>query len=170
MCNESMAMAYFQQYGIPCIVARIFNTIGPRQTGRYGMVVPRFVNQALNNEPITIFANGEQQRSFCDVRDLVGLIMGLCDNSKAIGQIVNVGNAQTITIKSLAELVKSLIPNCSSALTYTPYNEVYNAGYIVIEERIIDTAKLAQLSAYRPRFTLKDTIVDMISGYQPTLA
>lgn len=164
MCNESMAIAYFQQYQIPCIVARIFNTIGPRQTGRYGMVVPRFVKQALNNEAITIFADGEQKRSFCDVRDLVGLIQGLCNNKRAIGQIINVGNKQTITIKKLAELIKSLIDNCSSQLTYKPYNEVYNQGYIVIKERIIDTEKLSSLSDYHPKYRLEDTINELIKS------
>lgn len=164
MCNESMAIAYYQQYQIPCIVARIFNTIGPRQTGRYGMVAPRFVKQALNNEAITIFADGKQKRSFCDVRDLVGLIVGLCHNQNAIGQVINVGNKQTITIKALAELIHSAIPNCSSELIYQPYGEVYNPGYMIIEERIIDTKKLANLSKYKPKYMLEDTIKELINS------
>ena len=164
MCNESMAIAYYQQYQIPCIVARIFNTIGPRQTGRYGMVVPRFVKQALNNEAITIFADGKQKRSFCDVRDLVGLIIGLCHNQKSIGQVVNVGNKQTITIKALAELIHSAIPNCSSELVYQPYSQVYTPGYMVIEERIIDTKKLTTLSKYKPKYMLEDTINELIKS------
>lgn len=160
MCNEAMAIAYYQKHAIPCIVARIFNTIGPSQTGRYGMVVPRFIEQALQNQVITIFDNGEQKRSFCDVRDTVRLFNALADNPKSIGQIVNVGNAQFISINELANTIKEVL-NSHSEINYLPYEKAYDSGYIAIQERQIDTTKLFSLADYRPHFTLTDTIIDI---------
>lgn len=160
MCNESMAIAYYQKYAIPCVVARIFNTIGPSQTGRYGMVVPRFIEQALQNKPITIFDTGEQKRSFCDVRDTVRLFNALADNPKSIGQIINVGNAQYISINELANTIKKVL-NSNSQIVYLPYDKAYDSGYIAIQERQIDTTKLFSLADYRPQFNLTDTIADI---------
>jgi len=165
MVNEATALAYFKECNIPCIVLRIFNTVGPRQTGFYGMVVPRFIRQALKNEPITIFSDGSQKRTFCDVRDSINLMMELIANPNAIGEVINLGNEQLISILELAQLVKATVPNCSSELLFKSYEEVYKDDYIIINERIIDTTKLHRLVSYRPQFNLKDSIHEIIESF-----
>jgi UDP-glucose 4-epimerase len=161
ICNESMSLAFCHEYGIPVIVARIFNTIGQRQSSFYGMVVPRFIKQALANEPITVFNNGEQTRCFCNVRDTVNLLNMLANNGKAIGQIINVGNNELVTINQLAQLVKKLA-NSKSDIIYMPYDKVYQGGYIDIRSRHIDTTKLLAYTNYQYQWKLADTICDLI--------
>lgn len=165
ICNESMGLAFYHEYNVPCIVIRLFNTIGRRQSSRYGMVVPRFVKQAIANEPITIFSDGMQSRSFCDVRDTVILLTLLADNVKCIGQIINVGNDQFITINQLAELTKE-IANSNSKIVYVPYEEVYHGGYIDIKERHIDATKLLAYTHYTYKWALADTIKYLIQHHR----
>jgi UDP-glucose 4-epimerase len=164
ICNESMGLAFYHEYGVPIIIVRLFNTIGPRQTGRYGMVVPRFIKQALANEPITIFADGTQTRSFCDVRDTVNLLNLVANNNASIGHIINVGNNELVTINQLASLVKS-ITKSKSEIIYIPYAEVYHGGYIGIKERQIDVTKLLTYTNYQYQWRLVDTITYMAQQY-----
>lgn len=165
ICNESMSLAFYHEYNVPVIVARIFNTIGQRQSSFYGMVVPRFIKQAIANEPITVFNNGEQTRCFCNVRDTVNLLDTLANNHKAVGQIINVGNNELVTINQLAQLVKESA-NSTSEIIYMPYEKVYQGGYIDIRSRHIDTTKLLTYTNYHYKWKLADTIRDIIKQQQ----
>lgn len=159
--DEALAMAYHQQ-GLPVIVARLFNTIGPRQVGTYGMVVPRFIEQACANLPLTIFGDGQQTRSFCDVRDTVLALDRLCDNPRSVGQIINVGSNHEISILALAERIKALA-NSSSSLSFIPYHEAYGADWLEITQRRPTLDKLAQLTGgFQPRWKLDATLSDLI--------
>ncbi|MBY0544929.1 MAG: NAD-dependent epimerase/dehydratase family protein [Gammaproteobacteria bacterium] len=162
ICDEGMALAYYHEHKVPTVVLRIFNTIGKRQSGRYGMVVPRFIKQAVSGEPITLFGTGEQSRSFCDVRDTVCILDRLADNKKAIGEIVNIGNDAVISIHDLAVKVKTLAGS-SSKIIYQPYDDVYHGGYVDIQQRQIDSKKLLSLTDYSYRYTLDDTINYLIA-------
>lgn len=162
LCNEVMAEAYYKEAGVPIITVRIFNTIGPRQTGYYGMVVPRFVKQAVHNEPITLFGDGSQTRAFCDARDLVRILATLAETPKAYGQIINVGNEQSIHIRELANLVKSLAKS-TSIISQTPISEAYNADYIEIPHRKPDLTYLNTLISFQYEWSLKQTIEDLIA-------
>ena len=165
LCNESMGLAYYHELEVPCIIVRLFNTIGKRQSARYGMVVPRFIKQACKNEPITIFGDGTQTRSFCDVRDTVNLLHLLIEHPKTIGEIINVGNDEFITIQFLAEQIKSLA-NSQSEIIYIPYEEAYHGGYIDIQERHIDTRKMQSFVNYQYQYSLSDTLLDLIGHYK----
>lgn len=164
LCNESMALSYFHEFKVPCIIARIFNTIGLGQSSHYGMVVPRFIKQALKQEPITIFGDGSQKRSFCDVHDTAQILNQIGDIEALIGQIINVGHHQFITIKELAQTIKTLAGS-SSELTYTPYEDVYHGGYIDIHERQIDPKKLLAYTQYTYRWNLTDTLNALIKHH-----
>lgn len=165
LCNESMGLAFFHELGVPTIIVRLFNTIGKRQSERYGMVVPRFVKQACENQPITIFDDGSQKRSFCDVRDTVNILYSLAGNPRAIGEVINVGNDEFITIKELAEKIKK-IANSHSELTYAPYSEVYHGGYIDIHERHIDTTKMQSYVHYEYQWPLAETIAYLVRHHK----
>src|SRR6202162_1552205 len=126
--DEFLALSYWKEKRQPVIVVRLFNTVGPRQTGQYGMVLPNFVRQALEGAPITVFGSGQQSRCFCDVRDTVEAILRLIANERAIGEVVNIGNDEEISMENLARFVK-LRTKSSSPITFTPYDQAYEPGF-----------------------------------------
>jgi UDP-glucose 4-epimerase len=140
---------------------RFFKTIGPRQTGRYGMVIPRFVRQALANEPITIYGDGEQSRCFADVADIIGAIYKISSLPAAVGQVFNVGSTEEVTIHELAERVIAA-SSSQSRIIYVPYEEAYAPGFEDMRRRVPDLAKVHQLIGYEPQFTLADTLKRVI--------
>lgn len=165
LANEAQGLSYARQMDIPVCIVRLFNTIGPRQTGRYGMVVPRFVSQALNGEPITIFGSGEQTRSFCDVRDTVAALDLLAGTKEAHEEIVNVGNDQEISINGLADLI------CERAGKDVPrrrlsYDEAYGQQYDDITHRRPSLEKLVRLTGFKHRWRLEDTLDDLIARHK----
>ncbi|HAT2065837.1 TPA: NAD-dependent epimerase/dehydratase family protein [Legionella pneumophila] len=163
--QEAIALAFYRSYQIPLTLVRLFNVIGPRQTGRYGMVVPRFVQQACDNKPITVFGDGTQTRSFCDVRDAVKAMDRLLDTRKSIGEIVNVGNTQEISISKLAELVK-IRTKSSSNIQYISYEEAYGPGFRDTTQRKPNLSKLCSIISYKPVWTLENTIDDLALAYK----
>lgn len=157
MVDEFLALAYLQQYGLESVVFRLFNTVGPRQTGRYGMVVPRFVRQACRNEPITIYGDGEQSRCFCDARDVSRAIYALSCNDAAVGNVYNIGSTQEVSIRELAEEVIR-VTGSDSTIEYIPYSEAYPAGFEDMRRRVPDTTKLHELIGWKPTYNLTDII------------
>lgn len=162
--DEFLALAYYRTKRLPIIIARFFNTVGPRQTGRYGMVIPRFVGQALRNEPITVYGDGNQTRNFTYVEDVVRGVIGLIDESRAVGDIFNIGGAGEISINGLAEKVKA-ITGSSSPILHVPYDEAYQEGFEDMERRVPDIAKIANLIGYRNTCDL-DTILAKVVEYE----
>jgi UDP-glucose 4-epimerase len=163
LADEALGLAYFRKFDIPTIMVRLFNTVGPRQTGRYGMVLPNFINQAINNQPITVFGDGEQTRSFCDVRDLVVMLDKLASNEKSAGEILNVGNDEEITINQLAEKVKK-IANSSSEIKHVSYEEAYGEPYVDTRRRKPDLKKLLSFIDNKFEWPLEKTIKNLIEN------
>lgn len=162
LSDEAIAYAYYKSEQIPLIIAHIFNTIGPRQTGRYGMVVPRFIDQALHHKPFTIYGDGTQIRSFSDVRDIVRALDLLSQLPGAIGEIVNVGNDIEISINGLAELIcKSVGYDVPSH--FIPYEEAYGVEFTDITQRRPDLTKLRQLTSFKHQWTLESTIQSLLT-------
>jgi len=159
--DEFLAKIYCRRYNQKIAVARLFNTIGPRQVGTYGMVVPSFVGQAVVGDDITIYGDGTQRRSFCDVRDTVEILTRLAASPAAHGQVVNVGNAQEISIGELAELVRQRAKS-NSKITFTPYLEAYGDGFEDVFRRRPNLTLQTRLTGYHPRWTLIETIDDLI--------
>ena len=166
--DEFMGLAYHNQFGLPVVILRFFNTVGPRQTGRYGMVVPRFVRMALRDEPISVYGDGQQSRCFGDVADVVGAIIKLADHPEAIGQVFNIGATEEITIEELANRVKQLT-NSKSKIQFIPYDEAYAPGFEDMQRRVPSIAKIAGLIGYKPRYTLDDTLRRVIEYEQQYL-
>ncbi len=160
--DEFLALAYYRTKQLPIIIARFFNTVGPRQTGRYGMVIPRFVGQALRNEPITIFGTGEQTRSFTYVEDVVKGIMALVDEPGAEGQIYNIGSEGEVSINDLAQRVKTLTGS-SSRIIHVPYEDAYQEGFEDMERRVPDIGKISRLVGYKNTHTLDDILAKVIA-------
>ncbi len=159
--DECLALAYAQENKVSTIITRLFNTTGPRQTGQYGMVLPNFVGQALNNDPITVYGSGEQSRCFAHVHDVVESIVRLIDTPAAVGQVFNIGNDQEITIRALAELVKETVGS-SSEIQVIPYDQAYTFGFEDMQRRVPDVSKLERVIGYRPRSSLETIIADLI--------
>jgi len=145
------------------VVVRFFNTVGPRQTSRYGMVLPTFVNQALTGAPITVFGDGTQSRSFTYVGDVIGAIVKLMNEPKAIGQVINVGNPQEVTIRELAERIKRATGSSSPIVT-VPYDQAYDAGFEDMPRRVPDLNKIRALIGYEPKVGL-DEIIEKVVTY-----
>ena len=160
--EEAMAFALHQEKGLPVTTVRLFNTVGPRQTGRYGMVVPRFVQAAIKNEPLTIYGDGTQSRVFCHVGDAVQAIATIAQTDSSIGDVFNVGGTGEITIKELAEKVIALTKS-QSVITYTPYSDAYPAGFEDIQRRVPDISKIKQAIGWAPTKDL-DAIIKDIAG------
>ena len=158
MVDEFLALAYHQKYDLPVVIARLFNTVGPRQTGRYGMVIPRFVGQALANEPITVYGDGSQSRCFCDVSDTVRALTALMENDDAVGKIFNVGSTAEITILDLARRIKNLLDS-NSPIEFIPYEKAYAPGFEDMQRRVPDTTRITQLTGWRPRLGLDDILM-----------
>jgi UDP-glucose 4-epimerase len=155
--DEFMALAYQRQFGLPVVVMRFFNTIGPRQTGRYGMVVPRFVRQALQGEALTVYGDGQQSRSFVDVGDLVEAVAALAGQPQAVGEVFNIGASQEISILELAGRVLELTGS-SSQVRFVPYEEAYAPGFEDMQRRVPSVAKLQRLTGYTPKISLEEAL------------
>ncbi|MCB1034766.1 MAG: NAD-dependent epimerase/dehydratase family protein [Acidobacteria bacterium] len=162
LADEALALSYVRELDLHITIARLFNTVGPRQAGRYGMVVPRFVRQAVRNEPITVYGDGSQSRCFCDVRDTVRALDLLLSNPGSKGKIVNVGNDREITIGGLAELVRSWAES-SSKIETIPYRQAYGEGYEDILHRLPSLARLGELTDLKHRYTLEDTVEHLVA-------
>lgn len=161
--DEFLALSYWKEKKQPVVVARLFNTVGPRQTGRYGMVVPNFVNQALDGAPITVFGTGKQSRCFCDVRDSVEAITRLIATDRSVGQVVNIGHTEEVTVDKLAQMVKDRT-NSSSPITHTPYDQAYEPGFEDMLRRVPSIEKLVDLTGFRPK-TMLPEIIDRVTTY-----
>jgi UDP-glucose 4-epimerase len=162
--DEFLALAYWREKKLPTIVVRLFNTVGPRQTGQYGMVIPTFVKQALAGRPITVFGDGKQSRCFGYVGDIVGALMGLMENEAAVGQVFNIGSNEEITILDLAHRVKDLTQS-SSDIVFVPYDEAYEEGFEDMPRRVPDISKVHALVGFRPQMSL-DGILKSVIDYQ----
>jgi UDP-glucose 4-epimerase len=161
--DEFLALAYWREKKLPTIVVRLFNTVGPRQSGRYGMVIPRFVQQALAGQPFTVYGTGTQSRCFTDVSDVVGALVKLVNHPQSIGQVFNIGSEQEITIEALAAKVKEKTKS-SSQIKYIPYDEAYESGFEDMLRRVPDLTKIGKLINYKPTQSI-DHILDKIISY-----
>jgi UDP-glucose 4-epimerase len=158
--DEFMALAYHHERGLPVTVVRLFNTTGPRQTGAYGMVVPRFVGQAIEGRPLTVFGDGSQRRCFADVHDVVDCLLALADTPAAVGQVVNVGNPREISISDLAALVCRIVGS-NSPVQLVEYEAAYGPGFEDMRRRVPDVARLRDLIKFAPATLLEDTIAEI---------
>lgn len=156
LLDEFLALSYWEEKHLPAIVVRFFNTVGPRQNSRYGMVLPTFVRQAVEDAPLTIHGDGRQSRCFCDVRDTVEAVLRLID-AQPFGEVINIGSTQEISIEDLALLVRRLTGSRSKIL-YTPYSQAYKPGYEDMRRRVPSVRKLQRLTGFRPQITLPDII------------
>ncbi|MCI0530556.1 MAG: GDP-mannose 4,6-dehydratase [candidate division Zixibacteria bacterium] len=163
--DEFLALAYFHEKKLPVVILRVFNTIGPRQTGRYGMVVPTFVQQALLNHPITVFGDGTQSRSFTNVEDMVALTILLAENPKAEGEVFNIGNGREITIENLAHMVKKKTGS-KSEIQFTPYEQAYEKGFEDMPRRVPEISKAVKYSGYQPKVSLEESLEKIIEYYR----
>ena len=161
--DEFLALSYWKERRQPVVVARFFNTVGPRQTGRYGMVLPNFVSQALKGDPITVFGTGQQSRCFCDVSETVESILRLIETSAAVGEVVNIGTDQEVTVNALAEQVKERTGS-SSAIQHIRYEDAYEPGFEDMYRRVPSVAKLERLTGFRPSMPLTN-IIDRVVAY-----
>jgi UDP-glucose 4-epimerase len=161
--DEFLALSYWKEKKLPVVVARFFNTVGPRQTGRYGMVMPSLVGQALEKQPLTIFGTGKQSRCFCDVQDCVEAVLRLIQTDKSVGEVVNVGNNQEITIDGLAKIIKERTRS-SSPISYIPYDQAYEPGFEDMHRRVPALEKLERLTGFRAKTTLTQ-IVDRVAAH-----
>lgn len=161
LIDEFTALAYHRTKRLPVIIARLFNTVGPRQTGRYGMVIPRLVKQALENEPITVYGDGSQTRTFTHVRDVVQAIMKLVEVPEAVGEVVNIGGMEEIAILRLAEKIRDKVDSASE-IRLIPYEEVYPKDFEDMQRRVPSTEKLKQLIGYTPTIDLEQILDDII--------
>jgi UDP-glucose 4-epimerase len=173
--DEYLALAYHRQIELPVVIFRLFNTVGPRQTGQYGMVVPRFVQQALAGQALTVYGNGRQSRCFCHVQDVVAAIIGLSECPAALGKVFNIGSEEEISILDLArkvvEIVDTLQPNEPSfqtgedRISFIPYEEAYNSGFEDLRRRVPDISKIRSYTGWRPTWTLEKILSDVVSYY-----
>ena len=163
--DEFLALAYYREKRLPISIVRYFNTCGPRQTGRYGMVIPRFVKQALMNKPITVYGDGRQTRCFSHVQDTVKATIGLANNAKALGDVFNIGNPQSISINNLALKIKKLI-NSKSKIIHVPYEKAYEKGFEDMRHRKPSIAKIRKLIRFKPEYDINDILKDVIEYYK----
>jgi UDP-glucose 4-epimerase len=163
--DEFLALAYYKEKKLPVIIVRFFNTVGPRQTGQYGMVLPSFVRQALANEPITVFGDGTQSRSFTYIADVVSCLMRLVKERNAIGEVFNIGNEQEVTILRLAEMVKKAAGS-TSEIVFVPYDKAYEAGFEDMPRRVPDLSKVHALVGYEPKVQLHEIIDNVIEYFR----
>ena len=161
--DEMLAYVYWKEKKVPSIIVRLFNTVGPRQTGYYGMVVPRFIEQALKNKPITVFGTGKQSRCFTHVKDVVKALIKLVEEPKAVGEVFNIGSQEEVSIEQLAkEIIK--ITKSKSKIEYIPYEKAYEEGFEDMQRRIPDTSKINRLIGFKPSYTLKQIIKDIVDS------
>jgi UDP-glucose 4-epimerase len=161
MVDEFLALAYAREYGLDVTVFRLFNTVGPRQSGQYGMVVPRFVQQAVQQRPLTVYGTGDQSRCFCHVLDVVEAIAGLSQSVKASSQVFNIGATEEVSIRELAERIRSLTKS-TSTIVEVPYDEAYAPGFEDMQRRIPDTSRIEALLGWKPRAKLQEILESVI--------
>jgi UDP-glucose 4-epimerase len=166
--DEFLALAYHNAQDLQVVIARLFNAAGPRQTGRYGMVLPRFVDQALRGEPITVYGDGRQTRSFAYVTDIVRALLGLADCPAAVGQVFNVGNPEEVSIGELAKLVKKLTGS-KSPIEIIPYDEAYQPGFEDMHRRVPNISKVSRLIGFKPQVKLLEIISRVIEARRQEL-
>ena len=159
--DEFLAIAYWKEKGLPVVIARLFNTVGPRQTGRYGMVIPSFVRQALTGEPITVYGDGTQSRSFTYVSDVVGAILRLMDSDQTVGQVYNIGNGKEITMMELARIVKEMTGSASE-IVLVPYDKAYEEGFEDMPRRVPDISKIRKAIGYEPTLGIRAILEKVI--------
>jgi UDP-glucose 4-epimerase len=160
--DEFLALAYWREKKLPTTIVRLFNTVGPRQTGRYGMVIPTFVKQALAGRPITVYGDGKQTRCFGYVGDVVGALIKLMDHPNSVGHVYNIGSNEEISILKLAEKVKELTDS-DSEIVFVPYDEAYEEGFEDMPRRVPNISKINQLVGFRPDMTLEGILQSVIS-------
>lgn len=160
--DEFLGLAYYKEKKLPVVVVRLFNTVGPRQTGRYGMVIPNFVRQALSGQPITVFGDGTQSRCFTDVSDVVGALLSLIDHKDAAGEVFNIGSQQEVSILELAKKVKAMTKS-KSEIVLVPYEKAYEEGFEDMPRRVPDTSKIAKLVGYQPTVSLEQILERVIA-------
>jgi UDP-glucose 4-epimerase len=163
--DEFLALAYWKERKLPVIIARLFNTVGPRQTGQYGMVIPTFVRQALAGQPITVFGDGTQTRSFTYVGDVVCALAALVQEPAAVGEVFNIGNTEEISIRELAERIKTLTASTSPIVT-VPYDQAYEAGFEDMPRRVPDIGRISALIGYRPKVQLDEILTRVIEHFR----
>jgi UDP-glucose 4-epimerase len=161
LLDEFLALAYWKERKLPVVIARLFNTVGPRQTGQYGMVLPTFVGQAIAGRPLTVFGDGRQSRSFTYVGDVVDALIGLAREPRAVGEVFNIGSRNEVTIRELAERVKQLAES-DSVIQYVPYDQAYEAGFEDMPRRVPDLSKIGALIGYEPKLGLDDIIRSVV--------
>ncbi len=163
--DEFLALAYWRERKLPTVIARLFNTVGPRQTGQYGMVVPTFVKQALTGRPITIYGDGSQSRCFTAVTDVAGALMKLMDHPGAVGEVFNIGSSEEVTIRTLAERVRALTGS-QSEIVCVPYEQAYGEGFEDMPRRVPDIGKIGSLIGYRPTRSLDQILESVIAFFR----
>jgi UDP-glucose 4-epimerase len=163
--DEFLALAYWKERGLPTVIGRMFNTVGPRQTGRYGMVVPNFVRQALEGDEITVFGDGTQSRCFCHVHDVVRALAELMERDDLYGEVFNIGSQDEITIGDLATKVRGLVDSDAS-IRYVPYDEAYEAGFEDMARRVPDISKIQALVGYTPTVDLEEILSRVIEHFR----
>jgi UDP-glucose 4-epimerase len=168
MVDEFLALAYHREKGLPVTIFRLFNTVGPRQTGRYGMVVPRFVKQALDGEPLTIYGDGQQSRCFLHVQDAVEAILALAGCDQAVGEVFNIGSTENVTIRDLAERVLAMTAGSrpptapGSPFSFIPYDQAYAVGFEDMHKRVPDITKIYEFTGWSPKRSLDHTLKNII--------
>ena len=167
LIDEFLALAYWKEKKLPIVIVRLFNTVGPRQTGQYGMVLPTFVRQALAGQPITVFGDGTQTRSFTYVADVVDALIKLAQEPRAVGEVFNIGNTEEVTIKELAERVKRATGS-DSAVQFIPYDQAYEAGFEDMPRRVPDISKVHNLIGYEPRLGLDEIVCRVVEHFRKT--
>ncbi len=163
--DEFLALAYHRQKGLPVVIGRFFNTVGPRQTGQYGMVIPRFVQQALAGEPISVYGDGEQARCFCHVEDVIGAVVALMAEPKANGGIFNIGSNESVTINQLAEMIKA-VTGSDSEIAHIPYEQAYEAGFEDMRNRQPDVTRVRKLVGFEVTHSLEQIIEDVAAYFR----
>jgi UDP-glucose 4-epimerase len=163
--DEFLALAYHKARGLPVVVARLFNTVGPRQTGRYGMVLPTFALQALQGKPITVYGDGTQSRCFSYVSEVVTALAALAQCEAALGKVVNVGSQQEISIAALAELVKE-VTGASSKIVLVPYDQAYEEGFEDMQRRVPDVGRLRGLVGFSPQMGIREIVESVVAYYR----
>ncbi|MDD4939046.1 MAG: GDP-mannose 4,6-dehydratase [Candidatus Omnitrophica bacterium] len=159
--DEMLAYIYWKEKKLPSVIVRLFNIVGPRQTGAYGMVVPRFIEQALRNEPITVYGTGKQSRCFLYVKDVVGALIKLIEEPKAVGEVFNIGSQEEVTIEALAsQIIK--ITKSRSRVEYIPYEKAYEEGFEDMQRRVPDITKIHKMIGFKSNFSLSQIIEDIV--------
>jgi UDP-glucose 4-epimerase len=171
MVDEFLGLAYYRQMGLPVVIFRLFNTVGPRQTGQYGMVIPRFVQQALQKKPLTVYGDGRQTRCFCDVEDTVRAIIRLAECSEAVGQVFNIGSREEVTILDLARKVLSItgdpqLSELDGRITFVPYDQAYEAGFEDMQRRIPDIKRIKATIGWEPQISLEEVLRRIVESFR----